>query len=133
MGATLGATLNLKGWEGCRRIATQARAAFFRTNPKGVARPAGLEPATPGLEGRCSIQLSYGRVLVINIRVQPLAISTSCVVTRTRFPKCRMVPSSTWSPQAPSDRNRIPTLRHYILAHRGRRAHGDALSGRSAG
>jgi hypothetical protein len=25
------------------------------------ARPAGLEPAAPGLEGRCSIQLSYGR------------------------------------------------------------------------
>ncbi len=28
---------------------------------KRLARPEGLEPSTPGLEGRCSIQLSYGR------------------------------------------------------------------------
>ena len=27
-----------------------------------LARPAGLEPATVGLEGRCSIRLSYGRL-----------------------------------------------------------------------
>ena len=28
---------------------------------KKMVRPAGLEPATYGLEGRCSIQLSYER------------------------------------------------------------------------
>jgi hypothetical protein len=28
-----------------------------------MARPAGIEPATRSLEGCCSIQLSYGRVL----------------------------------------------------------------------
>src|SRR5262245_3955436 len=30
---------------------------------QGVVGPAGLEPATPCLEGRCSIHLSYGPVL----------------------------------------------------------------------
>ena len=29
-----------------------------------MARSAGLEPATLGLEGRCSIQLSYERTLI---------------------------------------------------------------------
>ena len=27
-----------------------------------MARPGGLEPPTPGLEGRCSIRLSYERI-----------------------------------------------------------------------
>ena len=34
-----------------------------------MARPAGLEPATPGLEGRCSIQLSYGRLIIGRVHV----------------------------------------------------------------
>jgi hypothetical protein len=32
---------------------------------RGLARPAGLEPAASDLEGRCSIQLSYGRLISI--------------------------------------------------------------------
>src|SRR6266545_2358751 len=34
----------------------------LRARTHQVARPEGLEPPTSGLEGRCSIHLSYGRI-----------------------------------------------------------------------
>jgi hypothetical protein len=37
-----------------------------------VAYPAGVEPATYGLEGRCSIQLSYGQLGLLILMDYPL-------------------------------------------------------------
>ena len=63
-----------------------------------MARPAGLEPATLGLEGRCSIRLSYGRMQAADriIRVvgaegfePPTLCSQSRCATRLRHaPPC---------------------------------------------
>ena len=47
--------------EHSRAISPSRRGSSAKRSSE-LARPAGLEPAATGLEGRCSIQLSYGRV-----------------------------------------------------------------------
>ena len=47
--------------------------------PSYISRLAGIEPATPGLEGRCSIQLSYKRY---NIGVEGFEPTTLCSQSR---------------------------------------------------
>ena len=49
-----------------------------------VARPAGIEPATPGLEGRCSIRLSYGRVIVADAILHQLVSRTKSLLRFAR-------------------------------------------------
>ena len=59
-------------WNGHRPRCDRNRswALVVRTRD-GMARPAGLEPATLGLEGRCSIHLSYGRVEALILAQSP--------------------------------------------------------------
>ena len=51
-----------------------------------MVRPKGLEPLTPALEGRCSIQLSYERKMVGVAGFEPAALwsQTRCA-TKLRY------------------------------------------------
>ena len=72
-----------------------------------MVRPAGIEPATPSLEGWCSIRLSYGRSAIVplppvNIWLvgvegfePPTPCSQSRCATRLRYtPMCRTADAS---------------------------------------
>src|SRR5690349_6168218 len=73
-----------------RRRATAVLGAALARTSEG-SRPAGLEPATPGLGNRCSIHLSYGRTATVKDSVSEThscgeALTASRMATSNRSP-----------------------------------------------
>jgi hypothetical protein len=59
-------------WSLCRIAAEADRESALQFAEEDLVRPAGIEPATPSLEGSCSVQLSYGRGASDSIARLPL-------------------------------------------------------------
>ncbi len=66
-----------------------------------VVGEAGLEPATPGLEGRCSVQLSYS----------PVAFILSTNAPAREEPRTQPHPQRQRAPAPVADARRVPTYR----------------------
>ncbi len=71
-------------------------AQYIRTGPnlyslRKMARPEGLEPPTTGLEGWCSIRLSYGQIVGQLVGVERFELPTSWSQTR-RATRLRYTP-----------------------------------------
>lgn len=79
-----------------------------------MARPAGLEPATLGLEGRCSIRLSYERKIMVGAEgfEPPTLWSQTRCATRLRYaPKiCHLKPAEVVLPLRDAYFRDHPTL-----------------------
>jgi hypothetical protein len=87
-----------------RRVAGSAR------SDASFARPTGLEPATAGLEGRCSIRLSYGRSKHI---VANLAGRRSILASFAKI-RASLASRGRWSSAS------IAKIRHFALFAYGR-------------